>query len=343
MKLKLTLLLSCLVVFLANCAGTTPRHTNQSDVQTFIHTMVAKHGFKQEYLETLMAKAQYQPPIIDRITKPAEAMPWHAYRSIFLGRKRIRRGVQFLGSQRKSLEKAYRAYGIPANIITAILGVETNYGRTQGSIRVMDSLYTLAFHYSSRAHFFTGELEQYLLLTRKQKINPLSVKGSYAGAMGQPQFIASSYRHYAVDFNNNGRTDLWNETADAIGSVANYLARHGWKPGQPVAIRANVAPGVSAQTLEKLASSELKTTHTVTELENNGIRPQHPVRDHLPVGLLRLKGKAVPEFWLGAHNFYVITTYNHSALYAMAVYQLANAISRSAAHANTRHVASAKK
>lgn len=326
--------LTCAILFVG-CASTPARKTQKAQIQAFVKQMVSDHGFRRGQIELLLADAHRQQKIIDAMNHPAEALPWYKYRAIFLGQKRIRQGVAFMRKHRETLEEAQAKYGVPPDIITAILGVETRYGRQMGSLRVIDALYTLAFFYPSRQKFFTRELAQFLILTRNQGIDPLKVKGSYAGAMGEPQFIASTYRHYAVDFNGDGKTDLWHEPADAIGSVANYLSKNGWKRGQPIAVRANVGAGVKQATLQGLKPNQLKTSYRVSALAGQGIHAQRKLPQDTKVGLLRLKGAAVPQFWLGAHNFYVITTYNHSPLYAMAVYQLARAIdraSRAAAH-----------
>jgi membrane-bound lytic murein transglycosylase B len=318
------------LVLVGGCASA-PAHQRQDPAkQAFIRDMVANHSFQRGRLESLMAHARRRQSIIDAMERPAEAKPWYQYRSLFLGRKRIEEGARFMRDNRRYLRKARSRYGVPPAIITAILGVETQYGRNTGHIRVLDALTTLAFHYPPRHEFFTRELKQFLLLTRKQGIDPEQVKGSYAGAMGLPQFIASSYREYAVDFNGNGKVDLWREKADAIGSIANYLHRHGWRRGQPIAVRANVAPGVSTDKIDALHPNRLKADLAAAFLAQHGIRPQHSLPMGLKVGLLRLKGASASEYWLGAPDFYAITSYNHSALYAMAVYQLAQAIRREA-------------
>lgn len=322
-----------LTLLLGGCASAPAHYTQSPRVQTFIQHMVKAYGFHRGRLENLMRNAKHEQKIIDAMNHPAEALPWYKYRPIFLGKKRISQGVKFMRANQQYLDKAQARYGVPPAIITAIIGVETRYGRNTGSLRVLDALYTLSFDYPPRHKFFMRELAQFLLLTRKQGIDPESVKGSYAGAMGLPQFIASTYRHYAVDFNGDGKIDLWHQKADAIGSVANYLHKRGWQPNAPIAVRANVAAGVTDKTLKALHPNRLKANLGLPTLAAQGIRPQHGLPMGMPVGLLKLKGAAVPQVWLGAPNFYVITTYNHSPLYAMAVYQLARAIDRAAAQA----------
>ena len=217
------------------------------------------------------------------------------------------------------LDKAEKAYGVPREIITAIIGVETRYGRNTGRYKVIDSLVTLAFHYPKRAGFFRSELEQFLLLTREQGLDPLEVTGSYAGAMGISQFISSSYRNYAVDFDIDGKTDIWNNPSDAIGSVANYFKMHGWKPGKQIAFRARAEGDQYLQELD----GDLLPDKKVRDLAEYGIYPVTPVNPDTMVKLLRFETREGDELWLGLQNFYVITRYNHSPLYAMAVFQLA--------------------
>jgi membrane-bound lytic murein transglycosylase B len=317
------------MLLIGGCATAPQSYAARPKVQAFMQRMESKHGFSHARLEALMRDAHYQQAIIDAMKHPAEAKPWYAYRKIFLGRKRIQRGAAFMRAHRVVLQAAEARYGVPAAIVTAILGVESYYGRHIGKLRVLDALTTLAFDYPPRAQFFTKELAKFLLLTRENRLDAETVKGSYAGAMGMPQFMPSSYCHYAVDFNGDGKRDLW-RPIDAIGSIAHYLSANGWQPGTPVAVRANVAARVTLQTLDALKPKQLQTNHTVSELRHDGITPQQPLPADTSVGLIRLKGAALPEIWLGAHNFYVITTYNRSPLYAMAVYQLAQAIKNAA-------------
>ncbi len=290
-------------------------------VRAFVERMVQRHGFAREELEQLFAEARLQRRILEAIARPAESLPWHRYRDLFVQEGRIREGVAFWDRHAAVLERAERRYGVPPEVVTAILGVESRYGRHRGGWRVLDALSTLAFAYPPRARFFARELEQYLLLTREEGLDPLRIKGSYAGAMGQAQFIPSSYRHYAVDFDADGRRDLWEDTEDAIGSVAHYLHRHGWVRGGAVAVPARVQGDPAP--LVKLG---LRPRLTVAELRRRGVEPTAPVPEEARAALVALEGEAGPEHWLGLRNFYVITRYNHSALYAMAVHQLAEAI-----------------
>lgn len=292
------------------------------EVQAFIKEISKKHGFKQDELKKLFAEVEFKQNVIDAITRPAESKPWFQYRPIFLTRSRIEEGVTFWNKHRKELERAQKEYGVPPEIIVAIIGVETFYGRHKGSHRVMDSLSTLAFGYPKRASFFRRELEQYLLLAREEKLDPLSVQGSYAGAMGKTQFISSSYRHYAVDFDGDGKRDLWNNTSDAIGSVANYFKRHHWQPGGLIATPAIVGSNHIKVIIEK----GLKPHSTIADLRKRGVTPKTKLDPNEMGALIELQNRAGREYWVGLNNFYVITRYNRSPLYAMAVYLLGQAI-----------------
>ncbi|WP_455217653.1 lytic murein transglycosylase B [Kaarinaea lacus] len=296
--------------------------SQNEDVQAFIEEVSQKHGFKKDELKKLFAKVEFKQKIIDAITRPAESKPWYEYRPIFVTETRITEGVKFWNEHQDELERAHQEYGVPPEIIVAIIGVETRYGRHKGGHRVMDSLSTLAFGYPKRAQFFKGELEQYLLLAREENLDPLSVKGSYAGAMGKAQFISSSYRNYAVDFDGDGKRDLWNNTSDAIGSVANYFKRHKWQPGGPITTPAIVG----SNHIQVLVEKGIKPHSTVADLRKRGVTPKTKVEPDEMGALIELENLAGREYWLGLNNFYVITRYNHSPLYAMAVYQLGQAI-----------------
>jgi membrane-bound lytic murein transglycosylase B len=298
--------------------------SQRADVQAFIQEMQQRHGFDAQALTGVFQQVRMRQTIIDAITRPAEAKPWHEYRPIFVTNSRIQEGVTFWNQHEQALQRAEETYGVPPEIIVAIIGVETRYGRHTGGYRVMDALSTLAFNYPQRAKFFRGELEQYLLLAREEGLDPLSVKGSYAGAMGKAQFISSSYRHYAVDFNQDGKRDLWNDTADAIGSVANYFKRHHWQPGQPVIFPMQTPKNRLTYTL--LAEKGYKPHTPLQELAQNGVQPPAGIDATTKAALIELETQQGPKYWLGLDNFYVITRYNHSPLYAMAVYQLGQAI-----------------
>jgi membrane-bound lytic murein transglycosylase B len=293
----------------------------------FAAEMASRHGFAPETLRSLLAQAQYRQEIIDAIRRPAEAKPWHAYRPIFLTPARIAGGAEFLRANRELLERARGEHGVPPEIVAAIIGVETNYGGNPGRHRVIDALTTLGFSYPARASFFRKELESLLLLGREEGLDLPALKGSYAGAMGLPQFIPSSYRAYAIDFDGDGRRDLFKSTADAIGSVASYLARHGWRPGEPIAVPARLQRPLPAD-LPVLSNRPEEPVLQPKRLIEAGITTVEPLPDTGRVNVVRLDAPG-DEFWVGLTNFYVITRYNHSNLYAMAVYQLSREIRES--------------
>jgi membrane-bound lytic murein transglycosylase B len=289
----------------------------------FADKMVDEHQFDRAALERMFEQASRQQSILDAIARPAEkTKPWKDYRKIFLGSRRINNGVRFAREHEETLARAEQAYGVPRHIIVAVIGVETLYGSNTGSYRVIDALATLAFDYPKRSPFFTSELEHYLLLTREQQVDALSLKGSYAGAMGYGQFMPSSYRAYAVDFDGDGLVDIWKNPVDAIGSVANYFKKHGWLPGAPVVSRARVNGGFD----ESAVNQGLKPVHTVAEFGTRGFTPVEDYAGEEKATVMKLEGDNGAEFWMGLTNFYVITRYNHSKLYAMAVYQLSEEI-----------------
>ena len=303
-------------------------HTERSyeghaKAQAFIDKMVAEHGADRAELVALFTGAQYKQSIIDAMNRPAEKVKlWKDYRKIFITEKRIRQGLQFWREQRGWLEKMQADYGVPIEYVVAIIGVETFYGRVTGNYRVIDALSTLAFDYPARSSFFTKELEHFLLLTKEQKLDPAKLKGSYAGAMGYGQFMPSSYRAYAVDYNSDGVADIWGDPADAIGSVANYFIRHGWLSGEEVVVRARITADYSSEAINKLVKPAL----SLQQLAEQGFTPVPEMSLDVKAIPLRLQGQAGVEFWLGLQNFYTITRYNHSFRYAMAVNQLAEQI-----------------
>ncbi len=290
--------------------------------QRFIQRMVTEHGYAEAEVSRLLRDSQHQQSILDAMSRRAEARPWHAYRPIFLTQTRIDEGAEFWSEHRDTLARAEELYGVNAEIIVAIIGVETFFGRRAGRHRVIDALVTLGFKHPRRGKFFTSELEHFLLLAREESLAPLKILGSYAGAMGVPQFIASSYRRYAVDFDQDGRRDLIHGVNDAIGSVANYLARHGWQRGQLVAVPARVDGNKYAPLLAR----GLKPKTPMAEMARYGVSTEAVIPIDRMGALVELKNGQGMEYWLGLKNFYVITRYNHSALYAMAVYQLAEEI-----------------
>jgi len=296
----------------------------RTGTEGFVSEMARKHSFDQGELATLMGQACYSQAVMDAIRRPFEAKPWYKYRPIFLTDKRVQGGAAFWRENRGLLERTQAVYGVPPQIIAAIIGVETNYGGSLGKHRVIDALSTLGFSYPQRADFFRKELEALLLLTREESIDALELRGSYAGAMGLPQFIPSSYRAYAVDFDNDGRRNLWESKADVIGSVGNYFEQHGWKAGEPVAFPTRVMDGIP----KGIAPAGKKPTQpsiSLDRLEAAGITTDAYLPGSTQVTLIRFYAPE-PEYWLGLENFYVITRYNHSNLYAMAVYQLSREI-----------------
>jgi membrane-bound lytic murein transglycosylase B len=297
------------------------------EVQSFIDEMVQRHGMDRDELSRLFAQAQLREDILRAISRPAESKPWYDYRPIFLTTSRIEGGVRFWDEHADILAAAEQAFGVDAQVIVAIIGVETRYGHNAGSYRVIDALSTLAFAYPPRAKFFRGELEQFLLLTDEERVDRSEAQGSYAGAMGHGQFIASSYRRYAVDFDADGRRDLWHSKRDIIASVANYLHVHGWQLGAPVAEPALVNGIPDAA----LAAAGLKPSLMVADLQAQGITTRQDHSGDRPVSLVELEQRDGPEYWLGFNNFYVITRYNRSPLYAMAVYQLSEEIRKARA------------
>jgi len=290
----------------------------------FIDRVATKHGFDKGDLAALLGRARYRQTIVDAIRRPWEAKPWFKYRTLFLTENRIAAGARFMRENRELLARAETEYGVPPEIVAAIIGIETNYGSNLGKHKVLDALTTLGFSYPKRAAFFRKELEEFLLLTREERLDSLAMMGSYAGAVGMPQFIPSSYRAYAVDFDGDGRRDLWNSKADVIGSVASYFVRHGWHADEPVASRVEVA-GPLPKGIRVAEKKPKRPNLTVEQIEAAGIELPQGWGEHGMLNLIRLQAPK-DEYWLGSRNFYVITRYNHSNLYAMAVLQLSREI-----------------
>ena len=284
-------------------------------IPEFIDEMVEKHQFKREELKQAFDRAQYLPTVIDIISRPTVSKPWLEYRAAFVNPERVKYGLNFWNKYQHTLRRAEREFGIPQEIIVALIGVETIYGQDAGTFRILDALTTLAFDYPRRGEFFRSELENYLLLARDQQFDMLSIRGSYAGAIGIPQFMPSSYRSYAVDYNGNHKTDLMREPGDAIGSVANYLKKYGWTNGVPVAVR--------AQIVKKDWMGEVSTRHTLEEWLAAGIAPRDSLPPRQLARLLDFTVENGKELWLVFNDFDVITRYNNSDFYAMTVFQLA--------------------
>jgi membrane-bound lytic murein transglycosylase B len=296
-------------------------YSGRAEVEAFMQDLVRRHGLAESELKSVFAKAQRLEPVLEAIARPAERMrTWEEYRALLLTERRLAEGVQFWKKFPRTLERAQKKYGVAPEYVVAIIGVETFYGRNTGSWRVLDALATLAFDYPPRAGFFRSELEQYLLMAREAGLDVFSVRGSYAGAIGIPQFMPSSARRYAVDFDGNGSIDLQKSRSDAIGSVANFLKVHGWERDADVAVSARVG----GDGWRAYLSGRFEPKHSLTELRQAGIEFDSPQ----PVGALGTlvelqNGERPSEYRVGLRNFYVLTRYNRSALYAAAVADLA--------------------
>jgi membrane-bound lytic murein transglycosylase B len=301
------------------CAAQT--YGNRAEVRAFTAEMVERHGFRAADLERLFAGARYLDSVVTLITPaPPGQRSWQTYRANFLTARRVEAGAAFWRQNAKALERAAAVYGVPPEIIVAIIGVETEYGRNTGSFRVLDALATLAFDYPRRAEFFRAELEQFLLLAREARADAGSFQGSYAGAIGIPQFMPGSIRRYAVDFDGSGRIDLRGSPADAIGSVANFLAQHGWLAGAAIAVPAEV----TGDRYQLLADGGVDPERTAVELREADVVFDESVGDDTPSVLIELESPDAPsEFLVGLRNFYVLTRYNRSSFYAAAVRELA--------------------
>lgn len=295
----------------------------REDVRNFAEEMKKKHGFDEAWLDGILADATSQPRIIELMTKPAEAvMPWHAYRSHFLTTERIDAGVAFWSEHRDEVARVAQDTGVAPHVIVGILGAETYFGRITGKYRVVDALSTLAFDYPPRASYFRAELEQFLLLAREETLDAKAVLGSYAGAMGNAQFMPRSYRAWAVDGDSDGKRDLWGSWPDVIASVANYLADHGWRAGEPVVVPASLW----FPKTDGLVAGKLSPDSTVKALRDRGLAFDTTQSEKAPALFIRVDGETGPELRAGFHNFGVITRYNRSILYALAVNDLGRRI-----------------
>ena len=297
--------------------------TKNQDVQAFVNELATTENFDPAYVESVLRESQVQQSIIDAMSRPAEkAKPWHEYRAIFITPERIAAGVEFYGTHREALERICSETGVPPAMILGIIGVESYFGRITGKYRVVDALATLGFAYPPRASFFRSELNQAFLLARDEQLDLLALTGSYAGAMGPPQFIPSSYRNFAVDGDGDGRRDLLNNWADIMASVANYFVVHKWQTGQQVSARATL--GKDAKDLPLNAGLEPEST--VGALSAAGVVFPTELPAAAPAGLWQLQGKNGDEYWVGFQNLYVITRYNHSIMYALAAWELGESV-----------------
>ena len=320
MRKFLVLILFCLPVFAAEHPG----------AEEFVKRAASEHGLDENDVRTLLGEAEYKQSIVDAISRPAEGKPWHEYRPIFLTDKRVHEGVDFWLENRELIASASKKFGVDEEIIVAIIGVETFYGRITGSYRTIDALVTLSFYYpqnlsSDRSPFFSSELMHYIQLAAEEGLPAAKVTGSYAGAMGMGQFMPSSYREYAVDFDGDGSRNLWRSTADVVGSVANYLHRHGWQPGQPVTRRARASKGAA---FDEISKTNFTPTLSVAQWADKGFSSSSELSPELPAAVLKLVQKDRNTYWLTFKNFYVITRYNRSPRYAMAVYELSREIEK---------------
>ena len=304
----------------------------RADVSHFIDIMVEQHSYDRTMLSNALQAAISQQSILDAISKPAErTLSWQAYRRIFLTNERVTAGVIFWREHRQELQRISKATGVSCEILVGIIGVETYFGRITGNYRVIDALATLAFDYPPRSKFFTRELEQFLLLVREEGMDASDATGSYAGAMGAPQFMPSSYRAYAVDSSDDGKRDIWSNWADVIGSVANYFVAHGWQADNEVVAQATLGTVWSGP----VPDNTLKPTETVLSLSTQGVMFSTSMPGDHESQLLTLEGKDDDEHWVGFHNFFVITRYNHSVMYALAVHQLGQEIALEVANDKT--------
>ena len=300
---------------------------NNPNAQQFIDKMVNKHGFDRQQLQEILSQAKRLDSVLrlmDNQAPTTSVKPpsgpngaWLRYRKKFITPDNVQNGVVFWNQYEDALNRAWQVYGVPPEIIVGIIGVETRWGRVMGKTRILDALATLSFNYPRRAEYFSGELETFLLMARDEQDDPLNLKGSFAGAMGYGQFMPSSYKQYAVDFSGDGHINLW-DPVDAIGSVANYFKAHGWVKGDQVAVMANgQAPGLP---------NGFKTRYSISQLATAGLTPQQPLGNHQQASLLRLDVGTGYQYWYGLPNFYTMTRYNHSTHYAMAVWQLGQAV-----------------
>ncbi len=295
----------------------------RAEVREFIDGVVARHGLDRQWVEHVVGAAETQQSIIELMQRPAERVrPWHQYRDHFMTTARIDAGVAFWTLHRARLAEIAGTTGVPAHVIVGIIGVETFYGRVTGRFRVLDALATLGFDYPPRSTYFRGELEQFLLLARRNGIDPLTVRGSYAGAMGLPQFMPRSYLNYAVDGDFDGRSDLWNSPDDVLSSVANYLKQHGWEPGGPIVTPATLVDPDA----DGLVVGSLSTNRTVGDLRRAGLLFDESLSDDRPALLVGLRGPEGPEYRVGFRNLAVIMRYNRSPMYALAVHELGSRV-----------------
>jgi len=314
------------ITLLIFTSGTVWSHDiNRPNIQTFIDNMVTKHNYDKKELSNILLHSISKEKILNAISRPAEkTLTWNEYRNIFLKKERINAGAKFWKEHQIILNKISKQTGVNIEILVGIIGVETYFGRITGGYRVIDALTTLAFDYPKRSPFFTKELESFLLLTKEEKMDPFDATGSYAGAMGSPQFMPSSYRAYAVDSDGDGKRDIWNNWTDVIGSIANYFIAHGWQEGNEVIVPVFESGVIAAGGIT--IKNGLKATETIASLKSKGISFDTNMKQNHPAELLHLEQKNSNDYWVAMHNFFVITKYNHSIMYGLAVHQLGQEI-----------------
>jgi len=314
-----------LLLFLSSSTYSDSVWSQRKEVQTFISEMVNNYHFDRKELTKTLDLVQLQPHVIESMEKPYEKKNWTTYSALFLTPERVHKGIAFWKNNQKILGEVQKKYGVPPEVLVAILGVETFYGEQQGEHKVLDALATLAFNYPKRAEFFRKELQEYLLICREQNVQATHYKGSYAGAFGKPQFIPSSYRHYAVDYQHKGHSDLVTNNEDSIASIANYLYRNGWKVNDGIAQNARM----SAKAIQAIQVNPLKANYSYIQLMNLGIHPVTAAHNHPnKVGIIELITDKDKEYWLAYPNFFVLTRYNSSPQYALVVYLLSRQLNQ---------------
>ena len=326
-NLRALIAIGCSYCLLTGAAAAASSFGGNPEVEKFVDELVVNHQFDRRQLWGWFNQARIQNQALKAISSPTTARPWFEYRVSHVSQARIRGGFDYWQAHGAMLARASKVYGVPEEIIVATIGIETFYGRNIGSHIVFDALATLAFAYPPRAELFRGELEHFLLLTRELRANPLRYKGSYAGALGVPQFLPSSYRRHAVDFDNDGRRDLWNHS-DAIGSIANYYKTYGWQPGEKVVVSIERPIEASDDEFKQLLERGIQPHTAIAAIKSAGVSPAEPVPDDALASVFGVETEAGMRYWLGLNNFYVITRYNRSVNYALAVYELSRELRR---------------
>lgn len=323
----LMILISLFIGLCSSSMGYAAKLNANPEVKKFIARTAQKYKYSPNYIRHILNRARYNSEVIRRMERPYEALPWSHYQKLFLTDERVAGGLKYWNRSNKLLAWEEREYQVPSSIILAIIGIETKYGKDMGHFRVLDALTTLAFYYPSRQKFFQQQLAAFIVFAHIHRIPPSSVYGSYAGAMGQAQFMPSSMLHYSVDFHGRDNPNLFQDKADVIFSIGNYLRQNGWEPEQPIAVRARIV-GQDYQRILKQDNRKIKKPKlSLATLARYNVYPAYGhYQPHLKANLIKLQGAQGPEYWIAFHNFYVITTYNNSDLYAMAAFQLANKI-----------------